>query len=196
MPRSPLSVSFALALIASLAGVAGCGRSSDPTATGPLPVLHACGLMMLEDADPEATSDLLKARALVDTDTGTDMVKCTYSSMDNFNLVSLEVRRFASVERARRAQEASLPVLKATSSVKPAPIIGLGDEAVWAGGGLSQIHERLGAYRLILTVDWGGKETRQAVAERLAHLATDRLRAALAAPPPAAATPTPKPQAH
>ncbi len=159
-----------------------CG---DSVATAPAkpptrPPLRACALLLLPEADPEGLDGLMPAKTEVDQTVGDEFAKCVYATPDlPPRLVSLEVRRFANAKRAGGAQRTAVDYLPSLAAEPLAAVAGLGDEAVWAGGKLGQLHVRDGSQRLIVTVETGDTAARRARAEAIARRALERLH-----PPP------------
>lgn len=171
-------------LVAALAGAACGGRPATETKTAPTrPPLRACDLISLAEADPEGLDGLMPAKTEVDQTVGDEFAKCVYATPElPPRMVSLEVRRFAAEKNAIGAQRTAVDYLPSLAAEPLARLAGLGDEAVWAGGKLGQLHVRSGSERLIITVETRDPGARRGRAEAIARLALRRLRTA---PPPA-----------
>ena len=171
--------------VVGLAGFACAGApEKPPQPTGP--PMHACELILLPEADPDGLDGLMPAKTEVDQSVGDEFAKCVYATPDlPPHLVSLEVRRFVNEKRAGGAQRTAVDYLPSLAAEPLVAIAGLGDEAVWAGGKLGQLHVRDGRQRLIVTVETGDPVARRARAEAIAGRALERLHA----PPPGATRP-------
>ncbi len=164
-----------LAALGALAALA-AGCSDALPAPGPAAELDACLLLPMEEADPGGRHGLQPVRGEIDAARGRDFAKCTYAT-DELppQVVALEVRRYRDAARARTAQREAARFLPTAAAARGDAVAGLGEEAVWAGGRLGQLHARAGALRLIVTVQVGPEGERAATARRLARRALDRL---------------------
>jgi hypothetical protein len=128
----------------------------------------------------------MAAKTEVDQTVGDEFAKCVYATPElPPRMVSLEVRRFAAEKNAVGAQRTAVDYLPTLAAEALQRVPGLGDEAVWAGGKLGQLHVRDGSQRLIVTVETRDLEARRPRAESIARLALGRLHA----PPPKAEKP-------
>ncbi|MGH9465473.1 MAG: hypothetical protein ACRD0X_07475 [Thermoanaerobaculia bacterium] len=166
---------WALPLWALVALPTGC-RTEARSAAAPVAELRACDLLTLEEADPGGREGLQPMRTPLDTAAGADAAKCSYAAAElPSRVVALEVRRYPTVSRAAAAQRGAASFLPSLSGVGNAPVHGLGDEAIWAGGRLGQLHLRSEALRLIVTVEVGEEGARGERARALAARGLERL---------------------
>jgi hypothetical protein len=115
-------------------------------------------------------------RTALDQPSGPDFAKCSYGSPDQLGkTISLELRKFASVETATAVQESSKSRLRSLAGGDLSDVSGIGDEAFWGDGRLDQLHVRRGDLRIILTVTMGPETGRQAAAVGLVRTALERL---------------------
>ncbi len=170
------------ALIVGLA-IAGCGGDAaapraDPRADLPAPDLFACELLPSEEAEAIAGEPLDQLSTPLDAEVSHHAAKCSWGPgmKTPVRVVSLEVRRFESPERARRAQQTAVEALRRYARGGLAEIPGLGDQAVWAGGALWQLHAVEGDLRLIATVELGEESRRREAAAGIVRRALQRLR--------------------
>jgi hypothetical protein len=162
------------ALLAACGAEAPTGEASDPaTAPG---LLRACELLTLAEADPGGILGLQPMRTPVDISEGRDAAKCSYATQQPpFDIVALEVRRYPNAGRAAGAQRGAAGFLPSLSGVDNVAVSGVGDEALWAGGRLGQLHARSGTLRLIVTVEAGTSASRADRARAVATRAVERL---------------------
>ena len=160
-------------LLAPLAIATGCGGRPAP----PPPVeLDACALLLPQEADTAAGETMQPMAGEVDRSQGVGDVKCTYATYDAPpRVVSLEVRRFASAAAAQGAQAQTASYLRSLAHGAVESVADLGDEAVWAGASVEQLHLRRGRLRLIVTVQLGEPGGRAAAARKIAERALQRL---------------------
>ena len=174
-------------LLATLA-VAACGRApvAETKAAPSRPPFRACDLLLLDEADPDGADGLMPAKTEVDQTVGDEFAKCVYATPElPPRMVSLEVRRFAAERNAIGAQRTAVDYLPSLAAEALQRVPDLGDEAVWAGGRLGQLHVRDGSQRLIVTVETRDLAARRPRAESIARLALGRLHA----PPPKSTRP-------
>jgi hypothetical protein len=161
----------------------GCGDSAYLPTTGRVtassmaarPEIDACLLMLRSDVDPHGELGLTKASNLLDDSENPFFAKCSYGKRRPWTFVSLDVRRALTVESARSIQKASRPFLRRLAREPLVEVPGVGENAVWAGGQLGQLHVHEGDLRFILTIEVGADEDRLELAKRLARLALERL---------------------
>jgi hypothetical protein len=172
-----------LALAAALALI-GCGRDAaappapDPRADLPAPDLFACELLSNAEAEAIAGEPLDQLSTPLDAEVSHRAAKCSWGVGQRapVRVISLEVRRFESPERARRAQQIAVDALRRFAREGLAEIAGLGDQAVWAGPALWQLHAVAGDLRLIATVELGDEPRRREAAEGIVRRALERLK--------------------
>lgn len=167
---------LALALLGSLA-LAACGKLPDPpqlrTDVSPI---DSCELLTSDDADPGGGYGLVPVKTPIEKPVGTEVAKCSYgTSKPPIDVISLEVRRFPSVKKARSRHDSSVDVIARLAGGDGKVIPGLGDHAFWAGGKLNQLHVLVAEFRLIITIEVGPEAGRAAHAEAIAKAAVARL---------------------
>ena len=168
--RRPAAVAL---LLAPLAIVAGCGGRPAPL---PPVELDACALLLPQEADAAAGETMQPMASEVDRSQGLGDVKCTYATYDvPPRIVSLEVRRFATPRAAASAQAQTASYLRSLARGVVEPVAGLGEQAVWAGASVEQLHVQSGRLRLIVTVQLGPEGGRPAAARTIAERALQRL---------------------
>lgn len=159
-------------LLASALGA--CGKADPPPVpTGP--PIEACNLILQREAEIAAGMTLDTVAAPLDRSVGDFAAKCSFgAAIDGvYKLVSLEVRRYPSPDAARENFGYATRALRKLSGVDSLPVAGAGDEAVWSGGRLNQLHALAGTYHLIVTLEVG--EARPEGARMLAANANERL---------------------
>lgn len=172
--RLPFRSLTLAALLAS--ALAACGKSEPPPAPSGPPI-EACNLILQREAEIAAGMPLDTVAAPLDRSVGDHAAKCGFGApIDGvYKLVSLEVRRHPSPEAAKEAFGHATKALRRLSGVEPMPLEGTGEEALWAGGRLSQLHVLSGRYQVIVTLDVGDQEKRPEAARVLAANALERL---------------------
>ena len=185
MAREAVSVARRRAAIATALAalaLAGCGRDSsapapEARAERPAPDLFACELLPNEDAEAIAGEALDQLSTPLDAEVSHQAAKCSWGPglRVPIRVVSLEVRRFESAERARRAHETAVEALRRYARDGLVSVPGLGDEAVWASGALWQLQARKDDLRLIATVELGDESRRREAAESIVRRALERL---------------------
>ncbi len=164
-----------VAPLAALALLAACGQR---TPAAPPVGLDACGLLSPQEADAAAGETMQPMASEVDRSQGLGDVKCTYATYDvPPRVVSLEVRRFASPGAAASAQAQTASYLRSLARGAVEPVSGLGEQAVWAGASVEQLHVQSGHLRLIVTVQLGPEAGRPAAARAIAERVLQRLTA-------------------
>jgi len=172
----------AIATALSALALAGCGRDSsapapEARAERPAPDLFACELLPNEEAEAIAGEALDQLSTPLDAEVSHQAAKCSWGPglRVPIRVVSLEVRRFESAERARRAHETAVEALRRYAHDGLVSVPGLGDEAVWASGALWQLQARKDDLRLIATVELGDESRRREAAESIVRRALERL---------------------
>jgi hypothetical protein len=152
--------SLACGAAALTALLAGCGSGPDPREAAALHApekLDACELFPFEEAQAHAGTAIASLSSTLEDAVGRDLKQCAYNAgtIEHPLLVSLEVRPAKTVREAERRQEASRSFLKKLSHGQVQDIEGVGDAAIWAGGGVDQLHVRQGAVQLVVTMQTG-----------------------------------------
>ncbi len=171
---------MAAGILLTVGALAAACRAPEPSADTPHEPggaeLRACELLTLADADPGGRLGLQAVQTPLDASEGTAAAKCSYATrVSPSQVVALEVRRYANASRAAAAQSAAASFLPSLSRTANEPVAGLGDEGLWAGGGLGQLHVRAGSLRLIVTVELGEEGSRREWAQALAARGLERL---------------------
>jgi hypothetical protein len=170
----------ALGAAALAVALAGCGREApapEARAERPAPDLFACELLPNEEAEAIAGEALDQLSTPLDAEVSHQAAKCSWGPglRVPIRVVSLEVRRFESAERARRAHETAVEALRRYARDGLVTVPGLGDGAVWPGGALWQLHAVKDDLRLIATVELGDESRRREAAEGIVRRALERL---------------------
>ncbi len=160
-----------------LAALAACGGGEAPERVPAGPPIEACNLILQREAETAAGMPLDTVAAPLDRSVGDFAAKCSFgAAIDGvYKLVSLEVRRHPSPTEAREAYGHATKALRRLSGVEPLPLADAGEEALWSGGRLSQLHVRSGRYHVIVTLDVGDPAGRPAAARVLGVNALERL---------------------
>ena len=155
-----------------------CGQApvEAPAGAPERPFLDACRLLTFSQAEQAAEVQLRGMRTALDESSGADFAKCSYGSPSQLGkTVSIELRRFDSVETAIKVQRQSKSSLRSLASGNLVDVQGIGDEAFWGDGRLDQLHVRRGDLRVILTLSMGPDEPRQSTAVDLVRTAFQRI---------------------
>lgn len=154
MTSSNLRLSVAPLLLAAVLA-AGCGGSSDPKPDEATTTkVDACQLFTYEDAQAVAGETLASMSSTLDEAVGRNPSQCIYNAgtLDQPQILSLQIREHRTPESARRLQESSRSSLGSMSGGKVQDVTGLGDGAVWVGGRIQQLHVISGSRQFIITV--------------------------------------------
>jgi hypothetical protein len=169
-------VSFLAALL-----LAGCADQPPTDAAAPTPrddrkLINACLLLTPEEADEAAGKAVDMLASPLDVAIGVDSVKCAYGDLGPpLRLVSVEVRRLPSAERARAAFSGSEATMRRLAVGKVESVPGLGEAAFWAGGNVQQLHARRGEFLVLAAVELGEETKRKAAAEAIVRRALERI---------------------
>lgn len=180
------SHSYTAPLFLLTAFLAGCGAGSDAREANALRVpekVDACELFPFLEAQGYAGTGVAPISSTYDDAMGRDLKQCAYNagSIEQPQMISLEIRPAKTVREAERRQEASRSFLETLSKGKVQEIQGVGDAALWAGGTVDQLHARKGAVLIVITMQ-AGKDP-LAAAKKAAETTFARLQQAQ---PPAA----------
>jgi len=158
------------------AALAACGPSEQPRVAADAPPIDACALMPEAEAIQLAGEDLDPVTTALDHRVHHEIAKCSYANLGGppFRMISLEVRRYPSVELARAAQERTVKFLRRTEGEDGHEIPGLGESAFWGARG-QQLQALSGDLRLIITVQLGDPRFRGESAREIAKKALQRL---------------------
>jgi hypothetical protein len=161
-------------------GAAGRAGQSAPAGAAAAPLPDACHVMTLADVQEVAPEVSGSLSSTLEDAVGRDPGQCSYSlgGMPP-RVISLSLRRLPSAELAASQQQiaaSGLRSLGAGAAVEEVP--GLGDDAVWVGGQIDQLHVRRGTDLLIFTVQLDKEPLR--AARSLAGKALARLAGAAA----------------
>jgi len=153
--------SLACGAVVLTALLAGCGTASDSRETNALHApeqLDACALFPFAEAQELAGASIAPLSSTYEDAAGSRNLKqCAYNAgtIEHPLLVSLEVRPAQSVRAAERRQDSSRSFLGTLSKGQVQDVPGVGDAALWAGGGIDQLHVRQGAVQLVVTMQSG-----------------------------------------
>jgi hypothetical protein len=150
-PSAASTLLLALALTA-------CGeprQTGGSTLTMPAD-FDACSVLTYERASAIAGKPVALITSTLDDAQGRSQRYCPYNAgtMEQAQLVALEIRPAPSPIVASTRMESARPYLERLAREKIQPAEGLGEEAYWIGG-LQQIHARTGAVQLVVTVQAG-----------------------------------------
>ena len=165
--RSALSVALAALTLAAC----GPGEKNEPPVK-----LDACALLSPEDVKAVAGWAVTGTLSSTLEDTvGRDPSRCAYSTGTNDSPAGLvmEVRQFPNTGAATRAFAGSRSGLSHLAGGELQDIGDLGDEAVWVGRDIQQLHIRQGRFYLLITSQTG--ERQLLVARQIADRALPRL---------------------
>jgi hypothetical protein len=159
---------FAICVVAL--GVCGCeidNGTGDATTPEPPPI-DACALLTPEDAQAVLGIGAGRMTSFAEDELGKDPGYCAYSTGAGVppDVLSLQVRRYPSAERAAGALRAVESVLDAE------PVPGLGDGAYFGQG---QLHVKKGNLQLTITIHAPHVANPYAAAQELARKALARL---------------------
>ncbi len=161
----PLGACAVLALVFACDDGTGDATSPKPPAT---PAIDACALLTLDDAAAVLGRGTGRMTSIAEDELGRDPSSCSYSAGATTppDVLSLQVRRHRSPERAERALRSVQSLLDAE------PVEGLGDGAIFGNG---QLHVRKGALQITITVHAPQVGNPYAAARQLAGKALARL---------------------
>lgn len=151
-------------------------KSATPTPVRP-GTLEPCDLAPVSEVRHVLGGlEVQPASALIDSPSP-DFARCVYAwgEVNPTLVVSIELRRQESPERAAALFEASLDFLGRLARRPVERIAELGEGAVWAGGSVSQLHTYAGRFLMIVTVDAGEPDFRRRTALGIAGRALARL---------------------
>ena len=186
----------ALVAAPALLGLAlGC-QPRHPDTAPPLPEgVSAWELITKTEAEQVAGQELAPLGPIVLPESGKDPTKAQFGTLPGvqpFGMIAVEVRYFTTPEEAGRKQQAARNTLGRIVAGRFTDVPGLGDDAVWFGGQVRQLHVLQGPYRLLFTVEVGSDVNAQERGERMAGFVLPRfeqLLQRLAARASGAATP-------
>ncbi len=148
-------------LVFAAALISACGGGEDQAASGPVfpaETLNACALFTPEDAMglvKKAVSPM--SSTLNDAESGGSQnpLVCAYNSgrSDAPRVFSLEVRPARSAGEARRRFDSGQSYLKTLGGKELQTVPGLGDEALWVGGTVQQMHVLKDNLHLVITAE-------------------------------------------
>jgi hypothetical protein len=166
------SATAALLLAALLTA---CGGSPESGADITIPEgFDTCSILTQERAQAVAGTPVAGITSTLEDANGRGPLYCPYNAgtMENLQLIGLELRPAASPRVARSRMEAAKPYLERLSKKTIQAVQGLGDEAYWVPG-LQQLHTRRGPIVIVATVQSGANpldDARQLTLETLAVL--------------------------
>jgi hypothetical protein len=175
-PRSLLALTLAVSAL-----LAACGPGHDPREQHAFRApekIEACSLFPFEEAEALAGAAVATISSTLDDAVGRDTKQCAYNagSIEQPQILSLEVRPAKTVREAERRQDSSRSFLGTLARGQLQDVAGVGDAAYWAGGPVGQLHTRKGAVNLVVTIQ-AGKDP-LAAAKLVAQRAFDRMQPA------------------
>jgi hypothetical protein len=146
------SATAALLLAAFLSACGGEGSDSGSTLTVP-EGFDACTILTPERARAVAGKPIAGITSTLEDAQGRGPLYCPYNAgtIEQPELVGLEIRPFASPRVAESRMDAARPYLERLSKKTIQEVQGLGDEAYWVPG-LQQLHTRKGSVLIVATV--------------------------------------------
>jgi hypothetical protein len=164
-----------------LAGLlAGCGAGADHREKDAFRApdnVEACNLLPFQEAQVIAGAPVATVSSTLDDAVGRDPKLCAYNAgtIEQPQILSVEVRPAKTVREAERRLEASRSFLSTLSKGQVQDIPGVGDAALWAGGSVKQLHIRKGAMVLVVTIQ--AAKDPLASAKQVAQLSFQRMAA-------------------
>jgi hypothetical protein len=141
-----------------LAGLlAGCGSKAEEGEKEAFRAperIEACSLFPFQEAQEIAGAAVATISSTLDDAVGADTKKCAYNagSIEQPQILGIEIRPTRTVREAVRRQEASRSYLGTLAKGDLQDVQGVGDAAFWAGGSVKQLHIRKGAVLLVVTL--------------------------------------------
>lgn len=116
----------------------------------------SCSVLTYERAKDIAKKPVAAISSTLDDAQGRSLLMCPYNAgtIEQPQMVSLELRPAVSPRSASSRMESARPYLERMAKTKVQPIEGLGEEAYWVVG-LQQMHVRKGAVQVVATVQAG-----------------------------------------
>ncbi|HJX30170.1 MAG TPA: hypothetical protein VJ885_19875 [Thermoanaerobaculia bacterium] len=116
----------------------------------------ACSVLTFERATAIAGRPVAGITSTLDDAQGRSPLMCPYNAgtIEQPQMVSLELRPAVSPDSASRRMESARPHLERIAKTKAQPVEGLGEEAYWIVG-LQQMHVRKGSVQVVATVQSG-----------------------------------------
>ena len=149
-PSATATVLLALALTA-------CGGRPESGADITVPEgFDTCNILPQERAQAIAGKPVAPISSTLEDAQGRGPLYCPYNAgtMEQLQLIGLELRPAATPRVARSRMEAAKTYLERLSKRTIQPVQGLGDEAYWVPG-LQQLHTRRGPIIIVATVQEG-----------------------------------------
>ena len=156
--------------------LAACGGSDNTTGPAIPESLDTCTVFTPEQARTMSGSPVaILSSTMEDASETRNRLQCTYNAgtMEAPRLLSLEYRPAPSARVAGSRMKSGRSYLRTLSKSEVQDVPGLGDEAMWAGGDVQQLHARKGAVQIVVTMQTGGDAL--AKARQVAAQAIDRL---------------------
>ena len=152
MIRNRLAHSPVALLLASLLTACGGGSESGSTLTVP-EGFDACSILTPERARAVAGKPIAGITSTLEDAQGRGPLYCPYNAgtIEQPELVGLEIRPFNSPRVAASRMDSARPYLERLSKRTIQEVQGLGDEAYWVPG-LQQLHTRKGSVLIVTTV--------------------------------------------
>lgn len=167
-PSATATVLLALTLTA-------CGGGPESGAEVAIPEgFDTCSILTLERAQAAAGKPVAYITSTLEDAQGRGPLYCPYNAgtMEQLQLIGLELRPAASPRVASSRMESAKTYLERLSKKTIQPVQGLGDEAYWVPG-LQQLHTRRGPIVIVATIQAGENpldDARQLTLDTLAVL--------------------------
>lgn len=167
-----IKMALIIAVLSSL-GLQGCGAKTEEAknGTGSTPSngsarktsgkIDACALLTKTDAEALLGGAVKEPTTTQNENGGTLVSQCHYSNEAGDKQVGLLARQAASAAEAKQVFDSARSAAKGLTGVDPQTISGLGDDAYWTDGNLSQLNLLKNDLWLIISA-------RQGKADRLA----------------------------
>ncbi len=137
--------------------LAACGGGPESGADITIPEgFDACAILTQQRAQATAGEPVAGITSTLEDAQGRSPLYCPYNAgtMENLELIGLELRPTASPKAAASRMESARPYLERLSKMKIQAVQGLGDEAYWVPG-LQQLHTRRGPIVIVTTIQAG-----------------------------------------
>lgn len=154
LTRPSATATLLLAALLTACGGSDSGSSSLTVPEG----FDACSILPQERAQKIAGQPVAGISSTLEDAQGRGPLYCPYNAgtIEQPQLVGLEIRPFASPRVAASQMESAKPYLERMSKKTILEVQGLGDEAYWVPG-LQQLHTRKGSVKIVATVQSGAQ---------------------------------------
>ena len=174
-PKNPARPSLLVLLLPLLLGACAKARPESTTDLTVPPGFDACAILPPERAHAISGQPVAGITSALEDERGRGPLYCPYNAgtIEQPQIIGLEVRPGLSAEVIADRMEAARPYLERLSKKRIAKVEGIGDEAYWVPG-MQQLHCRKGRVQIIATVQAGSQpleDAKRLVAESFAAMA-------------------------